>query len=375
MQYQSAVLSILLLLSFSWKSSAQDRAQLQEEIEKVIHFETEISHDNIPGFTIGVIFKDSTFIYNYGHQSKKSDLVLTDSSLFEIGSISKVFTASLVSILVEEGLMSYEASLNSYLNSKCKNVALDGITIAHLLNHSSGLPKMPVDFGAHEKELNNPYAHYSKKQLLDFYKDFQPVKRGPKEPIYLYSNVNYGLLEIAIEKATGKTYDEVLYEKILEPAGMQHTFTSLDSKSDSQQTLVNGYSRNGSSATPWTFQSFTASEGLKSSTSDLLTFLKMHLGLKETPHADIFEKNTEEQVNTGLSDNAFMGNGWHIIQLKKYYDVVLHSGSTSGHRAFIGFVKETQTGVVILSNSEHGTGGLGYLILRMINFNWKKKKK
>ncbi len=375
MQYQLSVLTLLLLLSISWNGLAQDRAQLREEIDKVIHFETEISHDNIPGFTIGVIFQDSTYIYNYGHQSKKNDLILTDSSLFEIGSVTKVFTASLVSILVEEGVMSYEAPFNSYLKSKCQNNELDDITIAQLLNHSSGLPKMPVDFGAHEKELNNPYAHYSKKQLLNFYKKHKPGKRNPKESAYLYSNVNYGLLEIAIENATGKSYEAILEEKILQPAGMIHTFASSDSKRTDRQPLTKGYSRNGKATSPWAFKSFTASEGLKSSTTDLLTFLKMHLDLKETPYADLFEKNTEEQVNTGLSDNAFMGNGWHIIKLRKYYDVVLHSGSTSGHRAFIGFVKETQTGVVILSNSEHGTGGLGYLILRMINFNWKKKRK
>ena len=349
---------------------SQSREQLKEEIDKVIYFETEINYDNIPGFTIGVILKDSTFVYNFGKPSKNKTNELTSAAHFEIGSVTKVFTSSLISVLADEGLMSFDDPFNSYLPANFQNNRLKEMTIRDLVQHTAGFPRMPVDFGTHEKELNNPYAYYSKEALMEFYKKFRPIPLGKKDSEYNYSNVNYALLEIAIENATGKSYSEVLKEKILEPSEMLNTFSPSHLGMDS--LLIQGYSRTGSEAMPWKFQSFTASQGLRSNVDDLLTFLKMQMDLKKTPYDSLFNLNTTRAINTGHSKNAFMGNGWHIIQLKKYYDVILHSGSTAGHRAFIGFVKETQTGVVILSNSEHATSGLGYLILRLINFNWKK---
>ncbi len=367
----------VLLFSLLFQSSAicQDRNQLKEEIDKTIYFDTEISHDKIPGFSIGIIFQDSVFIYHYGTASKKSDQMLTDSSLFEIGSVTKTFTSSLVSILVEENLLSYDSTLNSYLDQKYRNKYFDTLTIRNLVQHTANLPKMPVDFGAHEKELNNPYAHYTKKQLLRFYKKYRPIPLGKKDPRYMYSHVSYGLLEIAIEKVTGKDYESLLNEKVLTPMGLNNTFAAYDEHEKSKDKLTKAYSRNGKHVPHWDFQSFTASEGLKSNVTDLVSYLKHHLELEETPYDSLLNDNTSPKINTGFSENAFMGNGWHIIKLKKYYNAVLHSGSSSGHRAFIGFVKETKTGVVLLSNSESGTGGLGYLLLRLINYNWKKDKK
>lgn len=365
---------LLFSLLFQVSAAGQDRNQLKEEIDKTIYFDTEISHDKIPGFTVGIIFQDSVFIYHYGTESKKSQQTLNDSSLFEIGSITKIFTASLVSILVEENLLNYDSTLNSYFDKKYRNKYLDTLTIRNLVQHTANLPKMPVDFGAHEKELNNPYAHYTKKQLLNFYKKYRPIPLGKKDSRYMYSNVSYGLLEIAIEKVCGKDYESILNEKILAPMGMNNTFAAYDKKEKSKKNLTKAYSRNGQKVPHWDFQSFTASEGLKSNVTDLITFLKLHLDLQETPYDSLFTDNASPKVNTGMSDNAFMGNGWHVIKLKKYYNAVLHAGSSSGHRAFIGFVKETQTGVVLLSNSESGTGGLGYLVLRLINYNWKKEK-
>jgi len=268
----------------------------------------------------------------------------------------------------------YDSTLNSYLDKKYRNKNLDTLTIRDLVQHTANLPKMPVDFGAYEKQLNNPYAHYTKKQLLNFYKKYRPIPLGKKDPRYMYSNVSYGLLEIAIEKVCGKDYESILNEKILSPLGMERTFAAYNSKEKSKKNVTKGYSRSGKKVPHWDFQSFTSSEGLKSNVTDLMTLLKLHLDLQDSPYDSLFHDNASPKVNTGMTDNAFMGNGWHVIELKKYYNAVLHSGSTSGHRAFIGFVKETQTGVVILSNSESGTGGLGYLVLRLINYNWKKDK-
>ncbi len=379
----------LLVFFFSISLIAQDKAQLKEEIAKVVHFDTGISHEKIPGYVIGIIVGDSIFTYGYGQKAKDIAEVPNENTLFEIGSVTKVFTASLVGILSDEGLMNHDAPLNEYLPKKYRNPKLKEVTISSLLTHTSGLPKMPTPFGIYEEETDNPYAHYSKQLLLEFYADFEPVsvqqkikkkrkKRKQKvkaeTPVeYIYSHLNYALLEVALEYTTGQTYDELLDQRIFSQVGMPQSFGNFASE-EQADLLTTGYGRNGKEAKPWDFASFSASQGIKSTAQDLLSFLKIHMDKPTSPLALSFHNNTIPAINTGLTENGAMGFGWHILHQKKYYDIHLHAGSTGGHRAFIGFIRETKTGVVVLSNSENGTGGLGYLLLRLINFNWNKGK-
>jgi CubicO group peptidase (beta-lactamase class C family) len=76
---------------------------------------------------------------------------------------------------------------------------------------------------------------------------------------------------------------------------------------------------------------------------------------------------------SGIHRNTWAAMGWHVLRHRKRPDIVTHTGSTAGHRATIAFVKETKTGVVILSNSPFGHNGLEFSILRMLNDDWKRK--
>ena len=364
---------ILFSSIFLWCSTidAQFRDHLKKEIEKIVFYDTEVSLDDIPGYIIGVQMGDSTYVYSYGSISRDFKKTPTDSTVYEIGGITKVFTASLAGLLVEEGLMDFDSSLNFYLPNNLRGPYASAITIRDLIMHTSQLPRMPFEFGLKEKEINNPYAHYTNNDLMDFYKNF--LVDNKKKKVYEYSHVNYALLEKAIEYASGKSFESLLNEKILAPLGMSSTFIDQDQISNNKE-FANGYSRSGRATDPWTFSSFRGSEGLKSSTKDLINFMNANLGI--TPHSltEKFNAFHEPLLHTKMTRNTWIGTGWHVIKLKKYHNVILHSGSTSGYRAFMGFVKETNTGVVILSNSEKGMQGLGLLILRMINYNWKKKK-
>ena len=112
---------------------------------------------------------------------------------------------------------------------------------------------------------------------------------------------------------------------------------------------------------------------MKSSVSDLLKFVHVQMGDTNPAYATLFENMHNPLYETAVAKGNYIGKSWHVIK-KKNHNVVLHAGSTSGHQAFVGFVKETNTGVVILSNSENSTNSLGYLILRYLNQNWKKVK-
>lgn len=349
---------------------AQMREDLQKEIDKIIFHDTEINFDKIPGFVIGIIYQDAAFFYSYGSTTKDSLNKPDQESIFEIGGLTKVFTASLVNLLVEEGVMRYDSSLNHYLPPEYRNKKTSEITIYDFVIHTSGFPKLPLEFGVKKNEPNNPYASYTKEDLLDFYKSYIPTEEGFGK--YHYSTLNYALLEVAIEFATKQNFEAVLKDKIFVPLNMKNSCLTINE--DQSNQLCTGYTIAGIATPIWQFQSFGASEGVKSTADDLLKFLSCNLNQTHPKLAANFSQMHVQTIETELNKNAYMAKGWHVVKNKKYYDSLLHAGATSGQRAFMGFVKETQTAVVLLSNSEYGTEGLGYLILRLLNNNWKKRK-
>jgi len=364
----------LLFVSNIW---SQDRANLQKEIEKIIHYDTEIKLSETPGFIIGVKYQDSVFYFGYGSISKDVDQVPNEKTIFEIGGLTKTFTSSLVSILVEEGKMEFDKPLNDYLSASEKNEETQLITIDQLLTHTSRLPRMPLEFGVKEIEGNNPYAHYTKQDLMDFYKEYIPLEpkkkrkeKNKNKDNYSYSHLNYALVEIAIESGQNSSFEKLLTDKILTPIELHDTRIELSK--DQKKRLATGYTTSGQSTVPWTFQSFKASEGLKSTAQDLIKFAEAHIGESNSDLTKAFYATHEGRKKTSRSKKVAAARGWHVISPKKYHDIVIHTGNTNGHRSYLAFVKESETAVVILTNSEHNLYNLGYYILRMLNDNWTK---
>lgn len=349
---------------------AQMEQALQKQIEKIIYFDAKVSFENTPGFIIGIIHGDSTYIYPYGHLEKGNSASPTSKTIFEMGGATKVFTACLVQLLVDEGKLDYESPINAYLTEEQSNPVYDQTTILDAITHTTGLPRMPIGFGAKEFEDNNPYAHYKKSDLFEFYVNYS--LQAPKEKSYIYSNVAYALLQQVLENVSGQNYETLLTEKIAIPLSMRQTSVNIDEAF--KPLLASGHTLIGKPTKAWSLQSFEGSIGLKSSTTDLLRFLEIQMSIKDSPLSQSFEKMHAQEFKTDIDNRTYIAKGWHIIKNKRYHDILAHSGSTSGHRMFMGFVKETKTGVVVLSNSENGTNGLGYLILKMLNNNWKKKK-
>jgi len=359
------VLAIFLIF-FSISLSAQN-GDLKVEIERIILHDTEISLDETPGFIIGIVDQDSTYFVEFGSDVKGGKSTLNTTDIFEVGSITKVFTSSLVSILVAEGQIGYKDKINEYLPAKFQNPRMDDITILDLIQHTSGLPVRPYFFGMKEKDPQNPYGYYDKNELLSFYVDFVPKAAGS----FNYAHTNYGLLEIVLESATQMSFEKLMAAYLFEPLNLENSFVFFKERKD--DILTSGYDRAGRETRPWTFASFGASEGLKTNASDLVKFMKVNIGLSDHPYAEVFASNHKKEVETDFNESIRTGRGWQIIDQRKGYDIISHTGKTNGHNAFMAFVKETGTGVIILSNSNIGTRDLGFLILRMINFNWKRK--
>ncbi len=358
----------LFLFVFLGNVNSQSTEDISKEIDKIIQYDTDITFERTPGWMIGIVIGDSTYLLEYGSIDRKNEIPPTPQTKFEIGGSTKIFTASLLEVLYDKGLMHPDSSLNYYLGPKLGNPKNDFITIKDLVQHTTCLPRMPLEFGIKEKDPNNPYANYKKVDLIKFYQDCPCFPSKKLE--YNYSHVNYALLEIAIEQHLQKPYETVLNEHLLAPLGMKNTSVQIFD----ERNLAKGYSIAGKEVSPWDYSSFGASLGLKSNMEDFLKFAKANLAQSKNTLSPTLYKTHQEAVATKITKNTSIASGWHTTKHKRFYNSVIHSGTTSGHRSFIGVVKETNTAVVILSNSEYEMGGLGYLILRMINYNWKKRK-
>jgi len=361
--------SIIYLAAFLMAVAlhGQDSAQLKKEIDKMIFYNTDLSFEKIPGYLIGVIDGDSTFIFEYGKADLETGAALQEEVLFEVGGMTKVFTSLLTMYFVESGQMHLDSTLNQYLPEHWRGEGCNAITINQVLTHSTGIPRMPVDFGLVSNDPSDPYIKYSKEDLRQFYLTHTCLT--PRKPTYQYSHTAFAILEVALERVGGAPFDALLQKHIFEPLGMPHSTCYLPEGQDS--LMAQGYSVAGRPVEPWTFTSFAASEGLKTNMADLLQFAQAHLEHKSDLPLD---KLLTPQIDTKVKKRTYIAHGWHVIKQKKFYHLILHPGSTSGHRVHFSFVPETKTAVVILANSANSLEGLGYMILRMVNRHWKRKK-
>lgn len=330
-------------------------SDLRASVETVIRMETDISFEQCPGFIVGIIDNTASYAFSFGTASPWSTDTLTVTDVFELGSVTKPMVATLVALLAESGELSLERPVNQLIPEAYRNQSLDDLTLRDLLIHRSGLPRYPTMFGDHQKNPRDPYASFSKDQLLTFFRDYKVTERD-----FMYSHVNYALIEVILEEQLGIPFERLMKENLLCPLGMDSSGVY------EHGGLTAGFDLGGKLVTPWTFQAFAGSEGARSSADDMLKFLRFSLA---SPPPGVLKNYSE----TTLDKSIHMALGWYIVEQRKSPDIYAHSGYTSGHYCFAGIVPDTQTGVVILANSSTGVEDLGFEILRLINFNWKRK--
>ncbi len=368
---------LLFLGLFSFSLTAQVRETLEEEIGKIIYYDTEISFQKTPAYLIGVQLGDTSFVFSYGHTSDRQGPPQSDQ-LFEIGGLTKSFTALLAGILMNKEQIHPDSSINHYLPTQFQNPTANTVTILDLVQHTTGLSRLPKGIGLKEKDPANPFGHYTKNDLLSYYQevDFNRIKKNsnPSKKQYKYSHTNYAILEVVLELVSDQTYEQLLQKHIFQPCEM-HQSGIHDFTTENRNKIIRGYSLGGQPTAPWQMRSFAGSEGIKSSMDDLLKYMRASLKNKTHQLGPVLAQNQQPLVKTDMAKHIFGGNGWHVITNKNYYDVIMHAGSTTGYRSFMGFVAESETGVVILANSPHSMNGVGLLILRMINNNWKRTRK
>ncbi len=347
-------LTLASLICGTPQSRCQTSQPLRVQIEKLIRYDTDISLQGIPGFIVGIIDGDSSYVLPFGVQGLNSTDVLTENDVFEIGSLTKVMTAHILLKLYEKQLLEVDDPLNKYLPPEYQNPSITA-TLRDVLMHHAGLPKIPETIGSTQIDMDSLYSGFSKTDLLSWYRDVIP---GALEE-FRYSHAGYALLELVIENVTDESYAKVFDRYIAEEYGLQNTHALQ------RASFTAGHDLAGRKSVPWSFQSFRGSEGAQSCLSDLMIYVYALLEDNTTPLLwDTYRPTGEKKLQ--------IAPGWYRFLPKKDFPVYVHSGRTAGYSVMIAFSRKTQTGVIILANSSTGTDDLGLLILRMINKQWRR---
>ncbi len=283
---------------------------------------------------------------------------LDGNTIFEIGSISKVFTATVLAQMALEGKVSLDDPVRKFLPPAVRVPTRNGkeITLGMLSMQNSGLPRMPGNF--HPKDPANPYADYSVQQMYDFISGYD-LPRDPGAQ-FEYSNLGVGLLGHALSLAAGTSYEALERTRIWAPLGMAHTAITLSPWM--RQHLALGHDDGGAVVPLWDLPTFAGAGAIRSNAVDMLKFLDANLHPDRGAMGKAMAFAHEERATAG---SAAVGIGLNWISRHTAGDtIVWHNGGTGGYRTFAGFVRARKIGVVVLTNSGNaGADDIGMHLL------------
>lgn len=304
-----------------------------------------IQQKNAKALAVAVIHNNKVKKFFYGETDSASGKTPDEHSIFEIGSITKTFTATLLADLVEKGIVNLEDSIARFLpDSVASNPALKKITFRSIANHTSGLPRLPGNLASVKGfDKNDPYAHYGRNALFSFLKNFK-TSREPEEE-YEYSNVGYGLLGELIAIITKKSYEQYLKEAVLIPLHMNSTFIVADPKNENTLQV---YNKDGQEVIHWNFNALAGTGTLKSTTDDMLRYAIVQLRRPENPLEQTMALT--KLFTHFVPPNTDIGLAWQMNMIE---DVTCywHNGETAGSSSFIGLIPDMNSAVILLSNS------------------------
>ena len=289
----------------------------------------------------------------------RGELPVGSRTLFEIGSITKVFTATLLADMAREGLVGVDDPISLHLPPGIE-MPLRGreITLADLASHRSGLPGVPraLLLRALTTWGRDPYADWDAARLEAAIPRTRP-RRAP-EKRFGYSNYAVGLLGHLLARRAGTSYDELVQQRICTLLGLRDTGTEVDGG-----RLATGHRRSGRDTSHWHLAALAGAGGLRSTASDLLAFLRLHADPSDAPLAVAARETHKPRTRIG---RAHIGLGWMILPPSRRLPVgiLMHEGGTGGFRSFAGLAPEQDVGVVVLTNQARAVSGLGWRLLQ-----------
>ena len=292
------------------------------------------------GIVVGFVNEHGSSIVSCGKLDNGTDLEIDGDSLFEIGSVTKTFTALLLQDMVERGRIPWRNTCPPRSGALTHNGK--PITLLRLATHTSGLPKIPDNLDP--KNAENPYADYTVEKMYAFLSRYQPPRH--READWQYSSLGMGLLGHAIALEAGTNYESLVVDRICRPLKMDRTRIRLTP--EMQSRLAIGHNPIGEEVPSWDWPMLAGAGALRSTANDLLKYVSANLGLVLSHLTPLMEKT--HAVYFDRPNGPHLGLAW-FTTLRQKTKIILHDGRTLGSSSFVGFDKSRCRGVVILSNS------------------------
>jgi D-alanyl-D-alanine-carboxypeptidase/D-alanyl-D-alanine-endopeptidase len=273
-------------------------------------------------------------------------------TVYEIGSITKTFTATLLARAVLAGRVTLDTPVAQLLpDFKIPSRGAKEITLGEIATQHSGLPRLPSN--QLPKDGLDPYADYDAAKLKAFLAGYQL----PRDPgaTYEYSNLGFGLLGYALAQSEHTTWSAMTDETILKPLGMTMSGAVL---SDAMRAhLAPGHDNLGNAVKNWDFDVLAGAGAIRSTANDLLRYLKASMGIDPSPLAAAMK--LAQAPLSEMNKTSRIGLAWMTSRT----GIIWHNGGTGGYRSYLGFTADRQHGVIILSNTAVDLDDLGFATL------------
>lgn len=342
-------------------AAPQTDAQLQTLIKDAVT--PVMQQQNIPGLAVAVTINGQPHYFNYGVASKDTGQKVSEDTLFEIGSVSKTFTATLTGYALATGKLNLSDKA-SEIWPELRGSAFDGITVMQLATYSAG--GLPLQF---------PTEADSSDKMLGYFQHWKPVY--PAGSHRQYSNPSIGLAGYLAAKSLGQPFDQIMSETLLPKLGLQHTYLQVPSTQMGLYAM--GYNKDNQPVRVSPGALDSQAYGVKTSAADLLRFVQANLkpGTLEAPLQKAIAAShtgyyTVGDMTQGLGwemyrypislDRLLAGNStemamqahpvkWLNPPQPQPENVLLNkTGSTGGFGSYVAFVPSKDVGVVILAN-------------------------
>ena len=358
-----AVVAVMGILYLKYRlNNAPDNKDLETAIDSEIKKLT--NNDLSYGLVIGIYKAGKSFIKGYGTVNKEGAAVPGASTVFQIASVSKLFTASLLQLLCDEGIVKIDATLGELIGeSVALSPAAREVTLKQLVTHTSGFPKDPkplvlkaTKLAGKENLLQNPFSHIEREDIFEYLKTTED-KRAPGK--FEYSNFGMGLLGHVLEIVTKKDFESLISEKLLVPLDMRDTAISLTP--EMKLHLAQGHTGAGEPSPLWTFRALAGAGAFNSDAEDMMRFIR----------ANIEEGSAMSRTLKKMHVPQFGGDtgiGWmqptFIDRFVGNQSVVWHNGMVGGYASYLSIDTKAMTGIVILSNKAIDVTMLGMMLTR-----------
>ena len=304
------------------------------------------------GIVVGITQPNETTVVAYGKIGLDDKRAVTGDTVFDIGSITKVFTALLLTDMVQHHEVALDDPASKYLPAARVTMPIRNgreITLADLATHTSGLPLRPSNLVS--TDPLNKYARYSTDALFAFLSSYK-LPRDPGSQ-YEYSNVGFGLLGQVLSLRTGENYSDLLRDRITGPLEMHDT--RIDATDEMKRREAIGYDENLKPAPHWDYGALESAGALRSTANDLLKLLDAALGNRKSDLLPAMNAMLATRRPGGMEPATEIALAWNILRDGKR-EIAWKNGSVGGFRAFIGYVPAEKLGVVALANAQTGAG-------------------